>query len=654
MFKKSYLQILFICFFVISAYSVLIFASSININNNITSTKQINYNSRKQVSSVTEVKITNNPKYGEILTDGTGMSLYFFANDKDTVTSACTGGCTTIWPTFYADSLTIGAGLDPKDFGKITRPDSTLQITYKGWPLYYYSGDNTAGDVNGEGFKGIWFVAKPNYTIMLMNNQLVGGDGVDYNSSYQPGMETVQYFVDAYGRTLYYFTKDTFDKNNFTKSDFSNNTLWAIYEDSLQAVPIGVDSSNFGMINVYGRKQLTYKGWPLYEFGPDSLKRGSTKGVSFPSPGIWPVAQTSIKSAIMVSEVKITNNPKYGEILTDGTGRSLYFFANDKDTVTSACTGGCTTIWPTFYADSLTIGAGLDPKDFGKITRPDSTLQITYKGWPLYYYSGDYAAGDVNGEGFKGIWFVAKPNYTIMLMNNQLVGGDGVDYNSSYQPGMETVQYFVDAYGRTLYYFTKDTFDKNNFTKSDFSNNTLWAVYEDSLQAVPIGVDSSNFGMIDVYGRKQLTYKGWPLYEFGPDSLKRGSTKGVSFPSPGIWPVAQTSIDSAVVTGINGNNFTSGIPKGFSLSQNYPDPFNPSTMISYSLPVQSFVTLKVYNIQGEQVATLVSGTEKAGRYTINFNANKLSSGVYFYNLRTFSTSNHSVAFSQTKKLILLK
>ncbi len=648
MFKQSYTLFILFYLFGISVYPGLIFAASINGNTKISSVKQLEYNSPDKISAAAEVKLTNNSNYGMILTDGTGRTLYFFTNDKDTVTSSCNGGCATIWPAFYADSLTIGTGLNPEDFGKITRSDSSLQITYKGWPLYYYSGDNSAGEVNGEAFKGVWYVAKPNYSIMLMNNQLVGGDGVDYNDQYQPGTQNVQYFVDAYGRTLYYFTKDSFDKNNFTKSDFSNNSLWAIYQDSLQAVPVGVDSSDFGTIDVYGRKQLTYKGWPLYEFGQDSLRRGSTKGVSFPVPGIWPVAQTSIKSATIISEVKITNNPNYGMILTDGTGRSLYFFSNDKDTVTSACNGGCTTIWPTFYADSLTIGAGLDRKDFGKITRADSSLQITYKGWPLYYYSGDNSAGEVNGEAFKGVWYVAKPNYTIMLMNNQLVGGNGVDYNDQYQPGMQTVQYFVDAYGRTLYYFTKDSFDKNNFTKSDFSNNSLWAIYQDSLQAVPLGVDSSYFGMIDVYGKKQLTYKGWPLYEFGQDSLERGSTKGVSFPSPGIWPVAQTSVDSATITGVINNNQNSGMPKDFSLSQNYPDPFNPSTIISYSLPVRSFVTIKVYNLLGKEVATLVNGIKQAGRYTINFDASKLSSGVYFYSLIT----GNGKFFA--KKMILLK
>ena len=388
----------------------------------------------------------------------------------------------------------------------------------------------------------------------------------------------------------------------------------------------------------------------FYFFGisvyPGLIFAASLKGIN----KISSVKQSEYNSPDKISSVAEVNltNSKYGMILTDGSGRSLYFFVNDKDTVTSACNGGCAALWPAFYADSLTIGTGLNPNDFDKITRSDSSLQITYKGWPLYYYSGDTSPGDVNGEGFKGIWFVAKPNYTIMLMNNQLVGGNGVDYNDQYQPGTQTVQYFVDAYGRTLYYFTKDTFDQNNFTKSDFSNNSLWAIYQDSLQAVPIGVDSSDFGTIDVYGKKQLTYKGWPLYEFGQDSLERGSTRGVSFPSPGIWPVAQASVDSAVITGVIGDNPNSEIPKGFSLSQNYPDPFNPSTEINYSLPVKSFVTLKVYNIQGQEVATLVNGTKSAGRYTINFNAADLSSGVYFYRLIT-GGGEHFV-----RKMILLK
>ncbi|HMN24571.1 MAG TPA: T9SS type A sorting domain-containing protein [Ignavibacteriaceae bacterium] len=89
------------------------------------------------------------------------------------------------------------------------------------------------------------------------------------------------------------------------------------------------------------------------------------------------------------------------------------------------------------------------------------------------------------------------------------------------------------------------------------------------------------------------------------------------------------------------------IPMEFSLQQNYPNPFNPSTKISWQSPVGNHQTLKVYDILGNEVATLVNEYRSAGRYEIEFNPLKLSSGIYFYTLRTGN-------FVQTKKMILLK
>ena len=348
--------------------------------------------------------------------------------------------------------------------------------------------------------------------------------------------------------------------------------------------------------------------------------------------------------AASIASVMLTNNSKYGSILTDGKGYSLYFFT--KDTLNSSCNGQCAVIWPAFFADSLTVGAGLADSDFTTITRSDGSHQTAYKGWPLYYYSGDSNPGDVNGEDFGGVWFVAKPNYTIMLMNNQLVGLDSVAFNSKYQPGLGSVQYFVDGYGRTLYIFTHDTFNQNHFTKSDFSNNGLWSIYQDSLQALPPSIDSSYFAMINVYGRMQLTYKGWPLYEFGPDSMQRGNTRGVSFPSPGIWPVAVTSLDSATITGIVADN-SSGIPKGYSLFQNYPNPFNPSTQIKFSVAKPGLVSLRIYNSLGQEVEELVNKFLSSGAYQVTWNAANMPSGIYLY---TFTSGS----FIQAKKMILLK
>lgn len=89
------------------------------------------------------------------------------------------------------------------------------------------------------------------------------------------------------------------------------------------------------------------------------------------------------------------------------------------------------------------------------------------------------------------------------------------------------------------------------------------------------------------------------------------------------------------------------IPNEFSLAQNYPNPFNPSTTISFTIPQSEFVTLKVYDILGREVATLVNENLTAGNHTYNFDASKLTSGVYFYKLQTGK-------FSETKKMILMK
>ncbi|MDP3830852.1 MAG: T9SS type A sorting domain-containing protein, partial [Ignavibacteriaceae bacterium] len=75
------------------------------------------------------------------------------------------------------------------------------------------------------------------------------------------------------------------------------------------------------------------------------------------------------------------------------------------------------------------------------------------------------------------------------------------------------------------------------------------------------------------------------------------------------------------------------IPNDFSLNQNYPNPFNPETIISYQLPVSGNTSLKVFNILGSEVATLVNEVQEAGTYDVSFNGKDLTSGVYFFRLQ---------------------
>ena len=89
------------------------------------------------------------------------------------------------------------------------------------------------------------------------------------------------------------------------------------------------------------------------------------------------------------------------------------------------------------------------------------------------------------------------------------------------------------------------------------------------------------------------------------------------------------------------------IPDDYELQQNYPNPFNPSTNIEYSIPEESFVELMVYDVLGNEVASLVDEQQQAGVYRANFTANNLSSGMYFARI----TANE---FTQVVKMILLK
>ncbi len=107
-----------------------------------------------------------------------------------------------------------------------------------------------------------------------------------------------------------------------------------------------------------------------------------------------------------------------------------------------------------------------------------------------------------------------------------------------------------------------------------------------------------------------------------------------------------------VVTGVKKE--PSPIPVVYSLDQNYPNPFNPSTTIRYSIPKASNVSLKIYNILGQEVATLVNQHQIAGVYSTTFDASKFASGVYFYRLSAGSLTGQAGHYSETKKLLLLK
>ncbi|MBK7629910.1 MAG: T9SS type A sorting domain-containing protein [Ignavibacteriales bacterium] len=122
--------------------------------------------------------------------------------------------------------------------------------------------------------------------------------------------------------------------------------------------------------------------------------------------------------------------------------------------------------------------------------------------------------------------------------------------------------------------------------------------------------------------------------------------KGVLYYSFSNYKLVPRKNDDFVnyVTDVNTEN---GLLTDYSISQNYPNPFNPSTTISYALPKEEMVTIRVYDILGQVVKTLVNQSQSAGTHTVSFKANELTSGIYFYSIQAGN-------FNQVKKMMLLK
>ncbi len=107
-----------------------------------------------------------------------------------------------------------------------------------------------------------------------------------------------------------------------------------------------------------------------------------------------------------------TTQSDLGAMLTDADGRTLYLFTDDTEG-TSTCTDGCLAAWPAVLTDGDPVaGDGVEPSLLGTTVRDDGSVQVTYAGWPLYFFAGDDAPGDLAGQGVNDVWFVVSPDGT--------------------------------------------------------------------------------------------------------------------------------------------------------------------------------------------------------------------------------------------------
>jgi len=150
--------------------------------------------------------------------------------------------------------------------------------------------------------------------------------------------------------------------------------------------------------------------------------------------------------------------------------------------------------------------------------------------------------------------------------------------------------------------------------------------------------DGTNFGIFPQQQTGGLPHA--QIYDLEVKNIQNGYELWISCASRGVAVLK-------VETGVTNQEEIINTSTDFVLNQNYPNPFNPTTIISFSIPLSAFTSLKVYDILGNEVATLVNEEKPTGSYEINFNASSLSSGTYFYKLQAGS-------FIETKKMILLK
>ena len=157
---------------------------------------------------------------------------------------------------------------------------------------------------------------------------------------------------------------------------------------------------------------------PAIVGGAAVLTAACSSGYSNPAGASATTPSSSAPSAQSTGAAVDVANSSLGQLLVDGSGRTLYLFELDKGT-SSTCDGPCAQAWPPLLTKGApTAGTGANAADLGTTTRKDGTTEVTYNGHPLYYYVGDTKAGDTTGQGlnqFGAKWYVLAP------------GGDKID-----------------------------------------------------------------------------------------------------------------------------------------------------------------------------------------------------------------------------------
>jgi predicted lipoprotein with Yx(FWY)xxD motif len=342
------------------------------------------------------------------------------------------------------------------------------------------------------------------------------------------------FLVDAKGMTLYVYGKDTAGVSNCTGQCLAN---WpALVANGTLTAGSGVTGKLTSFTRADGTMQVAYNDMPVYYFIADK-KPGDTVGQG--KGGVWfvaPISGSPFTAAAPASfTVMVKNDAKLGDFLVDSKGMTLYLFTKDTPGV-SNCSGGCLKAWPALVAPAgVTAATGIAGK-LDVITRADDgTKQVTYNGYPLYYWKNDKAPGDTTGQGVGGVWFVVPPTATTTLPTAAPTAAPTTAAATSGATVMishdaKVGDFLVDGKGMTLYIFTKDTAAVSNCAGGCLK---AWPPLVATGDLVAGAGVTGKLGFITrADGTKQVTYNDMPLYYWASD-MKPGDMTGQGV--GGVW-----------------------------------------------------------------------------------------------------------------------
>jgi hypothetical protein len=397
-------------------------------------------------------------------------------------------------------------------------------------------------------------------------------------------------------------------------------------------------------INGDGKQDLAVSGTNLLSVFLNTTTPGATTP-TFSAATTFPTGD-----AYSIVNADFNGDGKPDLALTDASSGQLAIFINTT-------TAGAST--PTFSARTDFI-VGNSPSsvaagDFNGDGKPDLAVNSTPLNICVFlntttpgaltptfaakkeFDSGDMpvsvSIGDFNGDGKLDLAAANRFSYTISVFINITIPGSS---EPLFVPKTDIV------IGIPLYSVANSDLNGDGkpdlaVTTDDASGTSIVAVFLNNTipgALIPIFTARKNY----VTGTNPNTVL---LSDFNGDGKKDLSTISLFQNSISVL------LNSGLFTLPVENEGMTGIPSKFSLEQNYPNPFNPTTKINYQLANNGFVSIKIYNIIGKEIAQLVNGVQQAGYYAVNFNAAALPSGTYFYKLTTDK-------FSEVKKMVLVK